>query len=339
MTTGAGPDDSVSGAGLQPELNQPPSLGRRLFIGPNGIRAGWRIVIFVALCFAIGRALVFIAIQIPGLREYFATQNGQLMTPRGQLLGIFTPLVVILSAGVMTRIEKRSFADYGLPVSQAFGKRFWQGVPLGFAMLCLLLVLMAAVGAYSLDGQAVTGFDAWKDAALYAFGFICVGVFEEFTFRGYLQSTLGSGIGFWPAAIVLSIGFGAGHLGNQGEAITGAVMAGSFGLLSAFALWRTGNIWFSIGMHASWDWGETCFFGTPDSGIVAQGHILNSAFHGPTWLTGGTVGPEGSVLVFGVLVVWALIIHFWFPAAARAAEKVEPQKVESRRLLDTGAGS
>ncbi len=293
-------------------------------MGPNGIRPGWRILIFVALVFAIGYIVSFIALHTPGLREYFIAHNGQQMTPGGQLLGIFTPFLVILSAGIMTRIEKRSFADYGLPLSQAFGKRFWQGVPLGFAMLCLLLVLMAAFGVYSMDGQAVSGFDAWKNAALYGFGFICVGVFEEFSFRGYLQSTLGSAIGFWPAAIVLSVVFGGLHLNNQGEAIIGAVMAGSFGLLSAFALWRTGNIWLSIGMHASWDWGETCFFGTPDSGIVAQGHILNASFHGPALLTGGSVGPEGSVLVFGVLVVWALIIHFSFPARQRV-EATPPQ--------------
>ena len=116
----------------------------------------------------------------------------------------------------------------------------------------------------------------WADrcalnVALYFIGFIIVGFFEEFSFfRGYLQSTLGSGIGFWPAAILLSILFGAVHLGNPGEAKIGAFMAGSFGLVCAFALWRTGNLWLPIGMHASWDWGETYFYGTPDSGLLAR---------------------------------------------------------------------
>jgi hypothetical protein len=37
------------------------------------------------------------------------------------------------------------------------------------------------------------------------------------------------------------------------------------------------------------------------------GHLLNSSFHGPAWLTGGSVGPEGSVLVFVVIVaMWVL---------------------------------
>lgn len=326
MSTSTNPTDSVSG--VPPGSNDQPAVIHRIFIGPSGIRAGWRILIFVALWYAILRALTFVAVHTPGLREYVIANSGPVGTPWGQLLGVVTPLVTILAALIMTRIEKRSFSDYGLPLSEAFGKRFWQGVPLGFVMLCLLLGLIAAFGGYSLDGQAVVGFDAWKDAALFAFGFICVGIFEEFSFRGYLQSTLASAIRFWPAAVVLSILFGAAHLGNQGEAIVGAAMAGGFGLLSAFALWRTGNIWLSIGMHASFDWGETFFFGTPDSGTVAQGHLFNSSFHGPVWLTGGTIGPEGSVFAFVVLAIWALVIHFMFPARAKVGP-VEPAVVAS----------
>jgi len=94
-------------------------------------------------------------------------------------------------------------------------------------------------------------------------------------------------------------------------------MAGSFGLVAAFALWRTGNLWFPIGMHASWDWGESYFYGTPDSGQLARGHFLNSSPHGPNWLSGGTVGPEGSWLVLAVLIIWVIAIHFLFPAKAK----------------------
>jgi membrane protease YdiL (CAAX protease family) len=318
VTTNASPLDPAPAATVGPTTTLPPSAGRKLFIGPNGIRAGWRILIFVAIFLALGAATQFVALRLPGVRQILQPQNGAAMTPLSQLFGVFPPLVLLVSAGIMTRIEKRSFADYGLAVSQAFGKRFWQGVPLGFLMLCVLLGLIAAFGGFSLNGMAVTGADAVKNGVLYAIGFVCVGIFEEFSFRGYLQSTLASGIRFWPAAIVLSVLFGAAHLGNPGEAQIGALMAGSFGLLSAFALWRTGSIWLSIGMHASWDWGETCFFGTPDSGLLAQGHLLNSSFHGPTWLTGGSIGPEGSLLAFAVLIVWAVTIHLWFPSRQTA---------------------
>ena len=226
----------------------------------------------------------------------------------------------MLSAFVMTLIEKRSFADYGLPGKAAFGKRFWQGLPYGIAMLTLLMAFIAALHGFSLGGLALHGGEAARYAFLYLLAFLLVAIFEEFSFRGYLQATLGSGIGFWPAAIVLAIAFGAMHLGNTGEAAFGALMAGCFGLLAAFSLRRTGTIWFAIGMHAAWDWGETYFYSVPDSGQVASGHLLNSSLHGPNWLSGGTVGPEGSIFVFVVLALWAVAIHYMFPPTQRSPD-------------------
>lgn len=306
--------------GAAPGAAAPPSALHKIFIGPNGIRAGWRLAIFMAIFLAFARGASFVVQHIPTLHDRLQQLNKGEITPGTEILGEGTTvLFLVISALIMTKIEKRTFADYGLPLSEAFGKLFWQGVPLGFAMLSLLLAIIAALHGFTLSGMAVRGGDAVEYGVLYAIGFILVGILEEFSFRGYMQSTLTSGIGFWPAALVLSFIFGAGHLGNPGEAIFGAIMAGSFGLLAAFALRRTGNIWLPIGMHASWDWGETYFYGTPDSGLLAQGHLLNSNFHGPAWLTGGSVGPEGSWLVFAVLIIWALIIHRLFPAQTKAS--------------------
>jgi uncharacterized protein len=301
--------------GSEPRLAaQRPEPGN-IFVGPNGIRAGWRLLIFVAIFLALAYCVQFVLFHIPAVLAYQQAHPKGVVTPAGQIIGEgLSVLFLIISALIMTKIEKRSFADYGLPLSQAFGKRFWQGVPLGLAMLSLLMGLIAIFHGFSLGGLAVTGTEAIKYGLLYGLGFILVGISEEFSFRGYMQSTLASGMGFWPAAIVLGIAFGAVHLGNPGEAKYGALMAGLFGIVAAFSLQRTGNIWFAVGMHASWDWGETYLYSVPDSGLLAQGHLLNSSFHGPTWLTGGSVGPEGSAFVFLVLLIWALAIHLLFPA-------------------------
>lgn len=289
-----------------------------VFKGPNGIRAGWRLVMFLAVFLAIGSGLNFVLRHIPAVGAWHKSLPQDVMTAPGMMFDEgATVLVLLLSAFVMTFIEKRTFTDYYLPPNEAFGKRFWQGLPYGLALLSLLLALIAALHGFSLHGVALTARDGLKYGWLYGIGFLLVGIFEEFSFRGYMQSTLGSGIGFWPAAIVLSILFGAIHLGNKDEAWFGALMAGSFGLLAALALSRTGNIWFPIGMHAAWDWGETYLYGVPDSGFLARGHLLNSSFHGPTWITGGSVGPEGSVFALVVLAVGAVGIHFLFPKRVR----------------------
>jgi len=314
MTIDPGQADRIL-VGSEPRLaGQQPAPGN-IFVGPNGIRAGWRLLIFVAIFLALAFCVQFVLFHIPAVLAYQQAHPKGVVTPAGQIIGEgLSVLFLVISALIMTKIEKRSFADYGLPLSQAFGKRFWQGVPLGLAMLSLLMGLIAIFHGFSLGGLAVTGTEAIKYGLLYGLGFILVGISEEFSFRGYMQSTLASGMGFWPAAIVLGIAFGAVHLGNPGEAKYGALMAGLFGIVAAFSLQRTGNIWFAVGMHASWDWGETYLYSVPDSGLLAQGHLLNSSFHGPTWLTGGSVGPEGSAFVFLVLLIWALAIHLLFPA-------------------------
>jgi uncharacterized protein len=220
---------------------------------------------------------------------------------------------LLAAAGTMAIIEKRSFSLYGLPGKQAFGKRFWLGILLGFGMVSSLLAAIAALHGFSLGSLADTGAEAATFGALYGLLFLLAGIFEEFTFRGYMQSTLANGVGFWPAAIILSVIFGAAHAGNSGEAWVGALSAAGFGIVAAFSLARTGSIWFAIGMHAAFDWGETFIYSVPNSGFVGKGGLLNSAFHGPRWITGGSVGPEGSVFVFLVLALSFVSIHFMFP--------------------------
>jgi membrane protease YdiL (CAAX protease family) len=314
--------DMTSAAPMRPAHApaQPPSIIRTIFLGPNGIRAGWRLLLFILFFLGIGRAVNFGLHHVPGFAEWAKTQSGGTITAAFQIVteGL-TLFALFLVVWIMSKIEKRSFTDYGLPMNEAFGKRFWQGIPFGFLALSLLLAVIAVLHGFSLGGAEIGGAQAVKYAALFSVVFILVGMFEEFLFRGYLQATLGSGIGFWPAAILLSILFGAGHLGNPGEAKIGAVMAGSFGLVAAFSLWRTGNLWFPIGMHAAWDWGETYFYGVPDSGLLATGRLFNSSSHGPQWLTGGSVGPEGSYLVFPVLILICVAVYFAFPERRRTA--------------------
>jgi hypothetical protein len=129
-----------------------------------------------------------------------------------------------------------------------------------------------------------------------------------------VQYTLTRGIGFWPGAVCLSLLFGAAHLKNPGEGIIGALNVAVTGLVFAFALRRTGNLWLAVGWHAAFDFGETFLYSVPDSGFVFDHHLSNAVLQGPAWLTGGTVGPEGSVFGFLTMGISALAIHFLFPA-------------------------
>ena len=104
------------------------------------------------------------------------------------------------------------------------------------------------------------------------------------------------------------------HLANPGEDKIGALSVFVIGMFFCLTLRRTGNLWFAVGLHAAFDWGETFLYSVPDSGFVAPGHLLNSSFHGRAWLTGGSVGPEGSLMAFAVVGLAAFLFAVVYPA-------------------------
>jgi uncharacterized protein len=113
---------------------------------------------------------------------------------------------------------------------------------------------------------------------------------------------------FWQAAWVTSTLFGFIHVGNNGENWIGIFAAAAIGFVFCVSVWLTGSAWWAIGCHAGWDWGETYFYGTADSGMVAQGHYLSTSPFGNAFWSGGTNGPEGSILVLGAILLLLLAL-------------------------------
>jgi uncharacterized protein len=301
---------SLSTPPPQPSFNQEV---RNAFVGPNGIRAGWRFLIFVLLWFGFQ---LFVGVVLFLLRPQIFKRSAApfVMSPSFTVaMEAISIGAAFLAAFILSRIEKRSFWSYGLPLRGAFGKLFWQGVVFGLAVESVEMLLIAALGGFSLSGLALAGAAVGKYAVLWAISFVLVGISEEFTFRGYVQFTLTTGMGFWPSAVFLSVLFGAAHLSNPGEAWVGALSVVMFGLFLCFTLKRTGSLWFAVGFHAAADYAETFIYSVPDSGIPATGHLLNSNLHGARWLTGGSIGPEGSVFVFVVLGLAFLVFGWLYP--------------------------
>ena len=281
---------------------------RTIFAGPNGLRTGWRLLIFVALVVVLLGG--FVLIRNGGLQGFREAQRhaGQItVTPL--LMGGSEAIAFVLlcvATLIMGKIEHRKFSEYGLPLRQALGKDFWIGCLSGFLAISGTLLAMFLLHGFRVTGLALHGTAILSSMIAWGMAFLLVGLFEEFLCRGYVQYTLGAGIGFWLAAFVMSALFGFSHAFNANENVVGAGAAGMFGVLFCLFLRRTGNLWIAVGFHAAWDWGQT-FYGVPDSGIVPYHSVLSSAFSGPLWLTGGTVGPEASVLTPIALLVAALV--------------------------------
>jgi membrane protease YdiL (CAAX protease family) len=280
----------------------------RLFVNPTGLRAGWRLFLYTVIFFALLVSSSRVLVQV-------------LRPVRGSFSASFqfsAELVSLLSAlgaaWIMCRIEGRTMGVYGFPARQAFGKLFWQGCLFGLFEILALIGLIAALGGYSFGNLAEHGTRILWWALFWVAFFVLVGFFEEFLFRGYALYTLADGIGFWPAAVFLSLVFGAVHLQNSGENRIGIAGVLLVGLFWSFTLKRTGSLWFALGMHAAFDFGETFLFSVPDSGMVFPGHLSNATLQGPSWLTGGTPGPEGSVIDFAILLLFFVVFDRLHPA-------------------------
>ena len=292
-----------------PPTSSPPDT---IFRGPNGIRAGWRVLIFLALVVIV--TLVFMTPFVVlralggGAGPQVGIGMGGGLTPQALSItegSLF--LIPSIAALIMARIERRKYGQYGLPARSAFGKDFWIGILVGFFSISACLLGIFAFHGFQLTGLAIHGSTIASATAAWAATFVLVGLAEEFSFRGYLQFTLTTGIGFWPTAILLSALFGLAHSGNPGESKFGLLSVVLFGLLFCLFLRRRGNLWWAVGFHAGWDWGQTFFYGVPDSGLMPYHNLFGSAFHGPRWLTGGSVGPEASVFTPTVLAIVAIL--------------------------------
>jgi len=289
--------------------NQPaPNLPNPVFYNKQGIRSGWRILVYVCLTLLLyGFELVPASFLLHAQDPY---KISTIMLGEAMVF-----LAAFGAALLMARIEARPVSIYGLPAREAFGKRFWQGMLIGICEISLIVACMAAFHAFSFGALSFHGAQILKWGALWLVAAILIALPEEFLFRGYLQQTLAEGIGFWPAAFVLSAIFALVHLSNSGENWFGVANIFFTGLLWAFTLRRTGSLWLAVGWHAAFDFGESFLYSVPDSGGIFEGHLSSATIAlGRTWLTGGEVGPEGSLLAFLTLAFGAILIHFLFPA-------------------------
>jgi len=289
----------------------PPTPPNTVFRGPRGLRAGWRALLFLAIVAAIPPTLSLLIGVVLGLLHRAGahpTLGVSGLTPLGLSLSEGAILLdTVIAAFIMSRIERRNFGVYGLPLRSAFGKNFWIGLLVGFLAISASLLGIFAFHGFHLTGLAIHGDTIVSATLAWTATFILVGLAEEFAFRGYLQYTLTTGMGFWPTAILLSICFGLAHAGNPGESKFGLISVVLFALLFCLFLRRTGNLWWAVGFHTGWDWGQTFFYGVPDSGIPPYHNLLNSSFSGSAWLTGGKVGPEASIFTPIVLAVVAIL--------------------------------
>ena len=296
--------------------------GYKIFVGPNGLRAGWRLLIFLALFLPLGYGTLWVS------DLWLNRLHLEVDTALGMDIGIGLPAIALfLVSGVMARIEGRSLAAYGLPWRRAFCRQFWQGAAISFLSLTVLLLVFRWLGVFSFGSLALHGADIWKQAAAWIIPMFLGALTEDFLYRGYFLFTLTTGIGFWPAAIVSSLIMGGTHYFAPGGHGLGPIATTEYCLLTCLILRRTGDLWMPLGLHAGWNYSAIFIFSIGSGGRTVLGHLMDPSLHGPTWLTGGQYGPEGSWSNVILLTVWAIGFSLWL----RGVRYPDPAAVRARR--------
>ena len=316
---------------MSPEPTQtPPLTAHRLFFGDDGLRAGWSLLLFILLAALLVFGLSALARQThllvaPAPHSHAPATSAFVAV--GESIGC---IAFLLAALLMSRIEQRPFARYGL-TSRRLLPDLLTGLSFGLLFLSGLVALLYVTHHLAFDAVLLHGSQIPVNGLEWLWAFFLVGLQEEFVTRGYIQYTVSRGIAgltraldptfgpshalsFWITALIFSVGFfTAGHLVNPGETAAGIAAVGLAGITFAFSLWRTGSLWWAIGFHTAWDWAQSFLFGVPDSGTIVANRLLATHPLGPSFLSGGSAGPEGSVFVLPTFLLVCLVIHLTLP--------------------------
>ena len=280
-----------------------------IFIGPDGLRAGWRFLLF-----ALGIELGALVVEEPlaqVLARYFAINLRELSAPALLIREFVFCLSVFLVTGIAALAERRRVDSYGLPIEQAFGKFFWKGMLAGLLVVLFMAGAMILSGAMVLHGLALHGSDLAMFTLLWFVANILIGLSEEYTFRGYGLQSLWRGAGFWPAALITTAIFAGDHLEKPGENAMDIGMIFFLGFILCLSVRKTGSLWWPVGWHAGFDFGQLFLIGTRNGGQTPVGRLFNVTFPGPAWLNGGELGTEASVFMVPAAIA-TLIYVIWF---------------------------
>jgi len=349
----------------------------KILLGPQGLRAGWSIVLFILLFALFSGVAGFVLEQLHLIdqRTHF-TAASALANEAVPFLGM------ILAAAVVALIERRRGNLLAFNLTGPHPVRYFlHGTLAGFVALSALIGGLDWGGWLHFGAVGLSGTQIFRFAVLWGLAFLLVGCVEEGLFRCYLQFTLTRGINswvalamvgaiclelvwrgkgngiwgvyivalagltpclllhlnkaegsnFWQAGWVTSTIFGFIHTGNNGENWIGIFAAAAIGFVFVVSIRVTGSAWWAIGCHAAWDWSETYFYGAADSGNVATGHYLSVTPAGAALWSGGSDGPEGSILVLAIiaLLIVALLVLYGRRrvAAVSALETLEQPAV------------
>lgn len=273
------------------------------------------------------RILLFLLLTSVGVMAF------SLMVPTALPMGTLPVLLGSVLAGwAVLALDGRTPGALGFYLAPAGAKELALGLLLGVGVGGCVTVGMFGLGAlrWTSDAGDALGYLLMSGKSLWFFTVPAAG--EEALMRGYLIQALAEAWGGGWALWVTSLLFGILHLGNPNTSWVGLLNILVAGLFLGVIYLRTASLWWATGAHLGWNWTHGFLADLPVSGLeLVDAPLLEPVTRGPDWLSGGSFGPEGSVVSTAVLMAWTVLLwnSSWLKPGDRA-KAVRPLFMSNR---------
>ncbi len=176
---------------------------------------------------------------------------------------------------------------------------------LGMAAAALVLEIILGRGRLTLTAEPLGVYATFGVELLAALAVAALA--EELLFRGFPLERLADVMGPVGASLLLASGFAALHAFNPGVTALGLVNIAVASLTLSAVYFRLGGLPAAWGAHLGWNAGLGLGADAPVSGIAFHVPSIEYSTNGPSWLTGGSFGPEGGLIataVMAAVTVW-----------------------------------
>jgi membrane protease YdiL (CAAX protease family) len=246
------------------------------------------------------------------------------------LLVPFSALALAVLAWVRL-VERRPLTAIGLGGAHR-ARTFLGGLLIGVAMAAAIVAGMCIAGGLHIVGLGPPD-QSLVSLASIAILLVCFAVqssVEELLFRGWMLSAIAAKFRVEWAVLISSLVFTFLHFDSRANWLffLNVVLFAVFACCWAI---RTGNVWGVMGWHGGWNWLLAVGFALRVTALDAHQPALLVKLTpvGTDYLTGGIVGPEGSILCTLVL---AFGIAYQLLRARRADRNGNTRTAEDARI-------
>ena len=219
----------------------------------------------------------------------------------GTVINYISVAILLMSYYYVFRFyEKRKITELS---TKKFIKESSGGFLLGFSILSLVILILYALGDYSIIN--ISGFSY----LLAPFSvLVLAALIEEVFFRLVIYRILEDWLGTYRALLIISVVFTIPHLLNENVSVLSVLLILIFGFAHGIMYNYTKRLWLPFAFHLGWNFAQP-FYGSNLSGTEGDS-VIHAKFEGPLLLTGSDFGIEDSIFSIFLLAIISIIFLY-----------------------------